>query len=79
METKQEYITEQPAPIKNNNPAVWQLVIQDMENRDKLGESRYGTKLQAYNGRDGLIDLYEELLDACVYCRQLIYERENKK
>jgi hypothetical protein len=79
MEDKQAYITtEQPVPIKNNNPPIWDFVIEDMKRRDNLGIKRYGTTLQAFNGRDTLIDLYEELLDACVYCRQLIYERESK-
>jgi hypothetical protein len=51
------------------------LVIEDMRSRDHLGRRRYGAPLQAGNGRDVLVDLYQELLDACVYTRQLIEER----
>lgn len=69
---------DQPAPVPNDLPAVWPLVIADMQNRDSLGRKCYGTPLQPFNGRDALVDLYEELLDAAAYCRQLIYERDGK-
>ena len=36
-----------------------------------------GTALQPFNGRDALRDLYEELLDACTYIRQVIEERDS--
>lgn len=58
--------------------AVWDLVVADMQARDHLGESRYGTRLQPYNGRDSLRDAYEEALDLAVYLRQLIFERDGK-
>lgn len=67
----------QPVPTPNSHPAIWSLVMQDMHNRDQLGLSRYGTRLQPYNGRDALRDAYEEALDLCVYLRQAIYERDN--
>ena len=63
-------IQDQPPPQSNDNPAVWPMVIRDMEERNQIGIERYGTPLQANNGRDALIDLSEELLDAIVYCRQ---------
>jgi len=66
----------QPPPTKNSCPAVWDLVVRDMRARDAVGEKRYGTRLQPNNGRNSLRDLYEELLDAVVYCRQRIYEEE---
>jgi len=69
----------QPNPVKNNNPAVWDLVLQDMKNRDTLGEKRYGTRLQPFNGRKSLRDAYDEVLDLAVYLRQAIYEMEEKE
>lgn len=69
---------EQPAPTPNDHTAVWDLVIADMEDRDALGENRYGTRLQPHNGRDALRDAYEEALDLCAYLRQAIYERDGK-
>lgn len=69
-------IREQPAPVPNDRPAVWDLVIEDMRARDALGRESYGTPLQAGNGRDALRDAYEEALDLCVYLRQAIEERD---
>jgi len=60
----------QPAPIPNNEPALWPKVIKDMEARDKFGRNKYGTPLQPLNGRDPLQDAYEEVLDMSVYMKQ---------
>lgn len=68
---------DQELPAPNDGPKIHDLVIGDIYNRRKLGEKRYGTPLQAHNGRDALRDLYEELLDACCYIRQVIEERDN--
>lgn len=65
---------QQPPPKRNDKPAVWDLVIEDICARDAVGRERYGTPLQPFNGRSALIDLYQELLDAVVYVRQKIEE-----
>jgi len=64
----------QPPPQQNEGPVVWDLVIQDMRERDKIGVQKYHTHLQPFNGRETLIDAYQEALDLVVYLRQLIYE-----
>lgn len=69
---------EQPPPNPNDLPAVWGLVVEDMHARDRLGRERYGCPLQPHNGRDTLRDWYEELLDAAVYARTLLYERDGR-
>ena len=51
------------------------LVIQDLEQRSKVGIETYGRPLQANNGRDALWDAYEEALDLCQYLRQVIEEQ----
>lgn len=66
---------EQPAPTPNTRRPVWQMVIDDMLKRDEFGLRRYGTPLQAFNGRDALQDAYEEALDLVVYLRQALEER----
>lgn len=66
----------QPDPVPNSLPAVWDLVIADMHRRDHVGRDRYATRLQPDNGRDALIDAYQEALDLAVYLRQVIYERD---
>lgn len=51
-------------------------VIADIEERKQLGLARYGQLLQSFDGRDALRDLYEELLDASIYLKKAIHERE---
>lgn len=68
----------EPAPIKNDQPAVWDLVLADIKERDEIGMQKYGTRLQPFNGRDVLVDAYQEALDLVVYLRQAIYERDGK-
>ena len=52
-------------------------VLKDIEARIELGKERYGTLLQTHNGRDALVDLYEELMDALMYTKQLMMENED--
>lgn len=67
---------EQPPPVPNERPAVWDAVIADMQARDQLGRHRYGTPLQPFNNRDALRDAYEEALDLAVYLKQALIEVE---
>lgn len=66
----------QPAPTPTDGPAIQDLVIADLQERKRVGMERYGTLLQAFNGRDAYVDAYEEALDLCCYLRQLITERQ---
>lgn len=68
---------DQPKPIPNERTASWTLVIRDMAQRNAFGIAKYGTPLQAFNGRDALKDAYEEALDLCVYLRTAMEERDN--
>lgn len=72
-------IADQPPPVANDRPPIWELVIADMKDRHQLGIERYGTPLQAFNGRDALIDMYQEQLDNVAYTRQLIEERKGTR
>ena len=67
----------QPIPIHHEGQGyVQEAVMDDIERRMQLGIERYGTGLQINNGRRALVDLYEELLDAVCYLKQLIMEEE---
>ena len=68
---------QQPEPTSTDEPSAHDLVIADMAARKEFGLAKYGSLLQASNGRDNLQDLYEELLDACVYIRNEIERRNN--
>ena len=68
----------QPPPEPNDLPFVKDLVAQDLVDRAAFGYSKYGTYLQPSNGRDTLKDIYQEQLDALIYIRSLIFERDGK-
>jgi hypothetical protein len=68
--------TEQAMPTPNNRPSVQSLVRADLDEREQVGIQRYGTPLQAFNGRDALRDAYEEALDLACYLRQAMAERD---
>lgn len=69
----------QPLPKNSDNyPAMWDLVRKDITDRESYGRNKYNTDLKPFNGRDVLIDAYQEALDLVVYLRQLIFERDNK-
>ncbi len=72
-------MSEQPPPVPSARQPVWEMVIADMEKRNRVGTERYGTPLQAFNGRDALQDAYEEALDLAAYLRQAIEERKEAK
>lgn len=67
---------DQPPPTPNQRPAIQDLVIRDIAERKRVGVARYGTPLQGFNGRDALMDAYQEALDLVQYLRQAIYERD---
>ena len=66
----------QPRSVPNDGPAMWDLVVHDMRERDEVGARKHGTRLQPHNGRDVLVDAYQEALDLVVYLRQALYERD---
>lgn len=67
--------SEEPNPIHNNLPAVTDLVVADLKERMEMGIEKYGMPLQPENGRDPLIDAYQEIMDLALYMRQMIYEK----
>lgn len=69
-------IMPQPAPVGTGNK-VWREVVKDMKARNKFGTAKYGTPLKTFNGRNALIDAYQECLDLCVYLKQAIMEGES--
>lgn len=62
---------------KGRGVDVAELVKQDIEARIQHGAKLYGERLTTHNGRDALLDAYQEVLDLAVYLRQMMYERDN--
>lgn len=54
---------------------IFDRVIADMKERDKLGEESYGGPMMPHDGRDSLKDAYEEAIDMCLYLKKAIVER----
>jgi hypothetical protein len=65
----------QPPPELNNNPSIHDLLIKDIQDRKAFGLAKYGTFLQAANGRDGMVDALQEGIDLLCYLRKVIEER----
>lgn len=61
---------------KGKGREIIPLVQEDLQIRAEYGILTYGESLRADNGRDALIDAYQEALDLAVYLRQVIEERE---
>lgn len=61
---------------KGTGADVAALVHMDIEARIAKGVATYGERLTSHNGRDTLLDAYQEALDLSMYLRQLIYERD---
>lgn len=67
--------TPEPAPKPGRAPSTWLLVLTDMTEREQLGRDKYGTFHQHDNGRDHLVDAYQECLDLALYLRAEIERR----
>lgn len=65
----------QPMPTKGG-VNVLEEVIADLRGRDRIGTEKYGATLQTNNGRDALLDAFQEALDLVMYLKQAILERE---
>lgn len=52
------------------------IILADMKERDRIGRERYGTPLTTGNGRDHLVDAYQERLDLIVYLRAWLEENK---
>lgn len=52
---------------EKGTPQFGKTICEDLESRIKIGVTRYGQRLQTDNGRDMLLDMYEECLDAYHY------------
>lgn len=77
MSATRDPATDQVAPQPNGKPSVWLQVIADMQKRQEHGVAKYGVALQPHNGRDPLLDIYEELLDAAVYIKTRMLEEKS--
>ena len=70
----------QPEPVRSEHSvSVTDAVIKDMVDRRELGIKKYGVELLSNNGRDALLDAYQESLDTTLYLKQCLIERDRAK
>lgn len=82
-------IQDQPPPQHAEGPDCWLLVLKDVDElfptlgylvkenmaaRRQTGIDRYGMPVRPHNGRNAVVDCFQEVLDAIVYARQAIEE-----
>ena len=64
--------------LMQKSKQVWPLVIEDMFDRNQMGEEKYNRYLQTDCPDDMLQHLYEELLDASVYIKTQIEKNKSR-
>jgi hypothetical protein len=66
--------TDQPAPKPGGYP-VQAVLIEALKQRMQFGLKKYGRPLETNNGRDPLLDMWEEMLDMVSYFTQFVLEQ----
>lgn len=66
--------TDQPAPQPGGYP-VQAVLIEALKQRMAFGFKKYGRPLETHNGRDPLLDMWEEMLDMVSYFTQFVLEQ----
>lgn len=56
--------------------SVTDAVLIDLMERRQMGREKYGDELRSHNGRNALVDAYQEALDLTLYLKQQIIENE---
>jgi hypothetical protein len=81
-ESPESLVAPEPLPSKNELSFMWpnaiERIIEIAKQRDEFGANKYGTRLQPFNGRDPLVDAFQEGLDQLVYIEQELFERPYK-
>ncbi len=49
------------------DPAILDLMVADAKERNAAGIAKYGVPLRPHNGRNNLVDLLQEVMDAIAY------------
>ena len=71
-------VNDQPKPVPNDKPSIHDLLVDAVLQRKEFGLQKYGTLLQAGNGRKSLKDALEEILDLAAYLMCVIVEEEEE-
>ena len=66
--------THESHPIDGDHIVIHE-VLGDLRERAEFGKRKYGTFLKTNNGRNALVDAYQEALDLVMYLKQKIMEQ----
>jgi hypothetical protein len=67
----------QPKPVRSEmSESVTDAVVADMVKRRETGVKKYSVELLTFNGRDALLEAYQESLDLTMYLKQALMERD---
>lgn len=58
---------------------VYPRLLELLERRVQEGRKKYGVPLSTDNGRDALLDAWEEAADLLMYLTQMLMESEGKR
>jgi hypothetical protein len=60
-----------PKPGEQN---IVTILLQEIQEKADRGAAKYGSALMSFNGRNSLVDAYQELIDLLMYLRQCVEE-----
>jgi len=72
-----EHVMPQNPPVAGEE-IVLKFVMEDLKKRALMGKRKYHRYLETFNGRNALIDAYQEALDLVMYLKQQLLEMEKK-
>lgn len=72
-----EHTLHEPPPT-GEGTIVLPFVLEDFAKRAEMGREKYGTYLRTHNGRDALVDAYQEACDLVMYLKQELLQREER-
>lgn len=76
---KSEADVHEPTPTETpQSRPVLDEVVADLKARSETGRIKYGTLLKTHNGRNALMDAYQEALDLAMYLKQRLMEMEDE-
>lgn len=61
----------------SSDPETTDNIVQDLRDRAEMGKAKYGIYLHTEDGRNTLLDLYQELLDATMYAKKYLLEQSD--
>lgn len=70
-------VANEPDPVaEGDSKIVVEALVEALLERAEQGKETYGTYLRTHNGRNSLVDAFQEILDFTLYMTQFFLEQE---